>query len=137
MNRFRKVSVRVRDVVFPFVGLVGLNVLVLLTWSLFDPLVWTREAADGHEDEFGPATVSAASCKSSNQATDLVLFTLLGLINLCAILVANRECYKARGHSTRFNESHFVAMTMISLLELAILVLPILFCWEMTLEQDI
>ena len=41
-NTFKKIKVTEKDVVKPFCVLFSLNFIVLLCWTLVDPLVWTR-----------------------------------------------------------------------------------------------
>uniref|UniRef100_A0A7S1GQD3 G-protein coupled receptors family 3 profile domain-containing protein n=1 Tax=Cyclophora tenuis TaxID=216820 RepID=A0A7S1GQD3_CYCTE len=125
---FRRVSVKAKDILYPFLLLLGLNATVLVVWMSIDPLRWVRRELEGSStDRFGRWTESIGRCQTSNAQRTILFFSLLFLINFVALLIANVESYRARDHPTEFHETQYVALSMLGVLELAIIGLPILF----------
>ncbi|CAB9519776.1 acid type B receptor subunit 2 [Seminavis robusta] len=124
-SQFRRVQVHVKDVVYPLVIMVGLNLVVLITWSAVDPLVWERKI-EPSRDRFDRPTSSYAICTSNSQTLERLFGGLLFAINFVALALANWECYKGRKLPTEFNETSRIAISMFSLSETLIIGSPIL-----------
>ncbi|CAB9523896.1 Metabotropic glutamate receptor 6 [Seminavis robusta] len=124
-SQFRRVQVNVKDVLFPLVIMVGLNLVVLVTWSVVDPLVWERET-EHSRDRFDRPTSSIAVCASNSQTLEKLFGALLFAISFVALALANWESYKGRKLPTEFNETGRIAMSMFFLIEAIIIGSPIL-----------
>lgn len=124
---FRRIKVTPIDVLLPFAMLLSCNTILLVTWSLVDPLRWTRTPVPGSVDSLSRPTATVGSCRSKEAVNEVVFYTVLFAINLCALLFANRESYKGRNHPKRYRATNNAEMTMLSVLELAIIGFPILF----------
>ena len=77
-HKLRRVVIRARDVMLPFVVLMVLNVSVLLSWTLHDPLVWDRRAVDENIDKFGRSVESVGFCVGSGTQHAKIYAAILG-----------------------------------------------------------
>lgn len=124
---YRRIVVRAQDVLYPIVILMGLNVILLTTWSILDPLRWTRRPLGySSVDEFGRMGESIATCSSLNKTTETIFYALYFAINFSAVLFANYQSYLARNIRTEFNESYYVAIAMATMGEAALIGIPVL-----------
>jgi ABC-type branched-subunit amino acid transport system substrate-binding protein len=125
-NRFKRIRVRIQDVLYPFAILLSLNFLLLTVWSIVDPLVWVR--AD--DDQFltsGRASGSTGTCASASKKNEIIFYSFFFVFNFAALGCANWQSYKARTLQTDFNESANITMSMMCMTEAAVLGLPVLF----------
>jgi gamma-aminobutyric acid type B receptor len=127
-RKFRRVTIRARDVLLPFAVLTVLNMVILVTWTIVAPLKWERiiEA----EDVFGQPTESRGTCFSSvyyRDSTTTIFMCFLGAVNITALLFSNYQSYRARALPSEYNETLYVAMTNLVILEGMVLGAPILF----------
>ena len=125
-TRFRRIQVKVTDVMAPFVVLMVLNVAFLLTWTLVDPLRWERVSRGrteaGELESYGHCT-----------STDTVATAMLGLlggVNLVAVALANIQAYLTRKLTVAYDESKFIALAMASIMQAFLIGLPLLFLAE-------
>ena len=123
-QKFQRVKIRAVDVLKPLLLLMFLNVAFLTAWTITAPLTWVRKVTA--KDEFGRPTSSFGSCDPQSQTTWLFLSLLL-IINMLAIVVANYQSYLARNLPSDWNESFYVSLTNFILLETGILAAPVLF----------
>jgi hypothetical protein len=122
------VTIRARDALVPFAIMAGLNMTILVTWTIVAPLKWERIIDEG--DMFGQPIVSRGTCLRSVDDRDIAATTflcLLGVVNVTALLLANYQSYRARALPSEFNETLFLAMTNLVILEGMVLAAPILF----------
>jgi hypothetical protein len=129
------VEVKVKDVILPFVILFAANFAVLLAWTLVAPLRWTRVEV-ANFDHFGRIVESYGTCfaPAGKDGRMLLLASssnafmlLLGLFNLVAVAFANYQCYLSRQVPSDFNESYYIGLSMLSILEGFLIGIPILF----------
>lgn len=124
--RFKRIQVRIQDVLYPFAILLTLNFSVLTVWSVVDPLVWVITDERSY-DAFGRPVVSSGACASSSQSNEIIFYCLLGLLNFAALGCANWQSYRSRKLPTEFNESRNIMLSMMLMTEAAVLGLPVLF----------
>lgn len=120
----RRVVLRYRDVMMPFIVFMTLNIAFLAGWTALAPLVWTRVPL-ANFDVFGRSVESYATCRSESPGQ---MFAFLGpmiAMNLSALIFAAYQAYKARNLPTQFSESKYMAMTMASLLECLLISAPL------------
>lgn len=118
---FRRTTVRHRDVLFPLCILCSLNVVLLLTWTLVDPRRWRRVEIEGEPwNAYGV-------CRSESDVTEAVFFTLLGLVNFGALLLACWQAYKAMKISDEFSEASSIGIVIFSWLQLTLVGVPVTF----------
>jgi hypothetical protein len=116
---FRRLKVSEKDVLLPFAVMFSTNVLLLLLWTILDPMFWSRITVSETET-YGTCNVS------KNNAWKSILI-VLGLVNGTALVLANVEAYKARRITTEYGESKHIAMIMASILQVLIVGLPLMF----------
>jgi ABC-type branched-subunit amino acid transport system substrate-binding protein len=127
-KKFRRVTIRPRDVLLPFAVLVVSNMAILVTWTIVAPLKWER-IIDA-EDEFGQPMASSGTCLRSVNNRDIAETTFLCLllaVNVTALLFSNYQSYRARALPSEFNETWYVATSNLVILEGMVIAAPILF----------
>ncbi|CAB9522237.1 acid type B receptor subunit 1 [Seminavis robusta] len=125
-SQFRRVTIDVKDVMYPLVIMVMLNLAVLVAWTVADPLKWDRREPEHARDEFNRTIASYAVCSSSNETFGKVFGTLLFAINFVALALANWESYKGQKLPSHVNETRRIAFSMFFLIEACLLGIPIL-----------
>jgi gamma-aminobutyric acid type B receptor len=118
-DAFRRLKVSEKDVLLPFAVMFSTNVLLLLLWTILDPLFWSRITVS--------ETNSYGTCNVSNNNAWKSILIVLGLVNGTALVLANVEAYKARRITTEYGESKHIAMIMASILQVIIVGLAPMF----------
>ena len=118
---FKRVKITMMDVLTPFFVLITANIIVLITWTAYSPLRWTRTVLE--YDDYDRPVSSIGQCSSSNAAAFL---WVLVVINGCALILARRQAYKARNITTEFSESKHIAMAMIMIFQSLFIGVPIM-----------
>lgn len=111
------------DVLLPGIPVFVLNFIVLVCWSVLDPLTYTREANVGL-DGWMRVISTYGVCRSDNAAVFLIP---LAVINFGVLILANWQAYKARAIRSEFSESKYIAITMASLLQAGLSGIPLSF----------
>ena len=97
-------------------------VVLLVFWTLYDPLVWTR-AAIGTDSISGAVVVTAGTCTAHNLTPTLVpIVVLLG----CGLLAGVYLAWLNRNAPTEFSEGRYVSMNIVMLAEALTLGVPII-----------
>ena len=110
------------DVLAPFSLLLVLNVIVLILWSILDPLIYVRIDNPG-TDGWNRILSTYGACRCNHP---LAYAVPLAVINFGVLLLANWEAYKSRKIRLEFAESKYIAICMVSLLEAFVICIPIL-----------
>jgi hypothetical protein len=117
---FRRLKVTEKDVLAPFATLFTLNFAVLLTWTLVDPVHWSRNPVGGDQrNTFGSCKVGGTVGKTS--------FAIIAAFNVGALFLACYQAYKARNISDDFSESKNVGFAVFSWVQVLMVGLPVLF----------
>ncbi|KAL7539699.1 hypothetical protein ACHAXR_009510 [Thalassiosira sp. AJA248-18] len=115
----RRIRVRFKDAMIPFISLMTPNCVLMLIWNLIDPLVWVRTELD-------ESNQSRGYCSSKGDAS-IVFAVLILIVNLGALILANVQAFRARKITLEdFSESTYVFLTMGSLLQSLIICAPLL-----------
>ncbi|KAL3941465.1 MAG: hypothetical protein SGBAC_004175, partial [Bacillariaceae sp.] len=121
--RFKRVTVKAMDVIIPMTILLTTNIASLLWWTLTDPLKYKREDLEG-TDAWNRVIATWGGCASE----DPLPFTLvLGFLNVGVMVVASWQAFLARRIKSEFAESKFVAMALVSMLQISAIGMPLLF----------
>ncbi|CAB9497577.1 acid type B receptor subunit 2 [Seminavis robusta] len=120
---FTRVQVTARQALTPSMLVLGLNLVVLICWTILDPLTYTRQAHLG-TDGWNRELSTYGSCQSNNVARFIVP---LFVINLILLAIANWQAYEARFIESEFAESKYIAACMASLLQAIVMGVPILY----------
>ena len=115
----KRVTVKEIDAILPFAVLMTTNCVIMLAWTLVDPLVWVRTEPTGDYFE------SYGSCEES-KGKGVVFKSLIGAVNLLALVLASVQAFRARNISSEFSDAFYVMMTMVSLLQTSIIGIPLL-----------
>jgi len=119
-TKFARITVTVKDVMKPFVAFTSVNVVLLLIWTLVNPLVFVR-----HEISI---TSSFGICEPKYKSgVRLIPIVLFGVLNCCTLVVANIQAYRARRISDEYSESKFVFISLVSILQAVVLGAPVAF----------
>jgi gamma-aminobutyric acid type B receptor len=125
------VTIRPIDVLLPFAILTVLNLVILITWTITAPLRWERIMVE--EDMFGQPIASKGTCTlavSNRESTEMTFLCLLVAVNVTALFLSNYQSYRARKLPSEFNETFYLAITNLVILEGMVLGAPILFIVE-------
>lgn len=107
------------DAILPFALLMTINCVIMLSWTLVDPMIWVRTEPDGDYYE------SYGFCEDST-GKGVIFKALIGAVNFLALVMANVQAYRARNISSEFSDAFWVMMTMVSLLQTSIIGIPLL-----------
>ena len=125
-TRFRRIQVKVTDVMLPFALLMILNVAFLLTWTIVDPLRWER--VDKGRTENGELE-SYGHCVSADNTATAMLGLVAG-VNIVAVVLANIQAYLTRNLTVAYDESRYIALSMGFIMQAFFIGLPLLFLAE-------
>lgn len=110
-ERFARIQVGEKDVLGPFIAVVSLNCVVLVVWTVVDPLTYIREFEEG-TDMFNREIASIGYCRSDHAEYFLAP---LAIINLAVLVVASWQAYNARNIKSEFAEASYIAFAVFSL----------------------
>lgn len=122
-REYHRVRVTALELAAPMLFLIGLNLVVLLLWTILDPLIYVRQDNPG-TDGWNRIISTYGACRSEYPERYIIP---LVLINLGALVAANWQAYKARKIKSEFSESKYIALAMMSYLQALLIGLPILF----------
>lgn len=120
-TRLRRIKVSVKEMARGVAYIMLVNVIILSAWQAIDPLRWRRRVEA--TDSFANATESRGRCEGENPWA--YLLSILGL-HLAVLAYGNYSCYVARMAPSDFQESKYIALSMISSLQLLIFGTPLL-----------
>ena len=116
---FQRIVVRSQDVLIPFAILFTMNIILLIAWTVVDPLMWERFSIDNQDwNTYG-------SCVGGTAST--VFVSLIAVINILALCMACYQAFLARNISDEFSESAYIAVAVLGWLQIALIGVPILF----------
>lgn len=116
---FRRVVVKERDAMKWIILIFALNVILLLCWTLIDPLQWTRRYINGDP------TNSYGSCKAEGKAS-LAFTLILILVDGAALVSACLMAYRARKLDDEFTESKWIGVACASWLQVLVIGIPVI-----------
>ena len=119
--RHARIQVTVKDVLLPFVVLVTSNIVVLICWTVLDPLTYIR-VEDIGTDAWNREISSYGACRCNNSVAYLVP---LAAINLIAVGIACRQAYQARDIMSEFSEAKYIGLTVFSLFQAFLMGIPV------------
>jgi hypothetical protein len=120
-QHFRRTKVEEKDVLAPFAVLFTLNLTILVSWTVVDPLKWSRAPVNG---EFWN---THGECSGSSKTTTTLFLVLICLVNAGAFSLACWQAYRARKISDEFSESKNLGMAIFCWAQLLAVGCPVLF----------
>jgi len=121
-NSHARFEVSTQDVLAPFAVLFMCNVIVLICWTVIDPLSYTRSIGDG-TDFWNREIKSYGSCQSDKA---LAFLTPLAVINFAIFAIACWQAFEARHVESKFAELKYIGLLVASLFQAFLVALPIL-----------
>jgi gamma-aminobutyric acid type B receptor len=115
--RFRRVTVRVKDVLYSFFGLLMANIIILTCWTTINPLVFRRQQV---------AAIGRCVSSLDVKGKDIPYIASLGTVNCGTLLLANWMAYRSRKVRLDFGESRYIAFIMFSMLPAFLIGIPLL-----------
>lgn len=117
---FSRVTVTEEDVLKPFFILMVLNVGLLTSWTVVDPLHWDRVWEENAPESYG-------RCISDGKASKYFLSFIL-VVNVSALILANVQAYKANNKNLNLllSESTYIALSMASIFQASAIGIPLL-----------
>lgn len=121
-NSLSRVLIQPRDVALPFVCLLAANSLILIVWTIQDPLMYSRQDLPG-TDGWNRVIATYGSCQSENVWRYL---GPLSCLNLGCLLLANWQAYETRMIDSELSESKYIGLSMASMLQSMLIGFPVL-----------
>jgi ABC-type sugar transport system substrate-binding protein len=128
-ERFRRVKITAKQVLYPYFLLLVANIIVLTCWTVINPLVYRRVDHKDSTDLWNRVNDSSGRCVSSNEEAlggAAPYLGCLAIINGGLLLFANVMAYRSRHIRTEFRESHYIAIVMASMLQAFLIGIPII-----------
>jgi len=113
----KRVIVTAKDVLQPFAILMTLNFIVLLSWTLVDPMVFERVYTD--------ELTSYGRCTSQGNQWKGFIATL-AILNFIALVLANVQAYHARSINDELSESKYIGLATLSMFQIFLVGIPLL-----------
>ena len=99
------------------------NFILLLLWTFIAPLEWTRVEKDA-TDNFDRATESIANCAASGLSLTFAIIVLV--VNMGFLILGTFWAYKSRNITTEYDESMYIGLCIVAVLQTWTIGLPIL-----------
>ena len=113
-----------------------MNVATLLTWTLVDPLRYERRAMEG-TDPWNRVIATYGTCVMDEPWPYV---SILVLLNVGLLLLANIQAFLARNINSEFSEAKYLVMVVACMLQACLIGVPLLFvvkelpqAWYLTL----
>lgn len=100
----------------------SVNVIILILWTIIDPLKWERVDVDDLN-----AYGRCAPDPNSSGVASIIFLALILVTNATALILANVQAYQARMISDEFSESQYIGLAMFAVLEVFLFTFPISF----------
>jgi len=117
-----RVRVSTLDVLAPFAVSLTCNLVVLICWTVIDPLTYVRRVGEG-TDFWNRDIEFYGACRSDNA---VVFLCPLAVINFSVVGIACWQAFTGRHIESEFAESKFIALSVASLFQAFLTGFPIL-----------
>ena len=107
-SSMKRVKITERDVLKPFAVLMTLNFIILLSWTLVDPMLFERVETD-------ELTSYGRCVPQGNQWKGFI--GVLAILNFAALIVVNVQAYKARSINDELSESKYIGLATLSMFQ--------------------
>ena len=120
-THFARVNVSERKVLGPLVTLMTCNTVVLVCWTVIDPLSYVRQDHDG-TDYWNRVISTYGACQSNHVSAYL---SPLAVINSSAVAIASFQAYRARNIESLFSESRCIGLALYFLFQGVVTGIPV------------
>ncbi|CAB9507599.1 Gamma-aminobutyric acid (GABA) B receptor [Seminavis robusta] len=128
----RRIQVQAQDAIWPFCVFMTINVTLLLGMTVVSPLRFERVPIGSHKDAFDRHVESYGTCVAQDRSKLYGFLIPMLLVDLCGLIAATYQSFRARNLPTMYSESSYLAVSMISLVETLAIGGPILFALDGT-----
>ena len=118
----KMLKVEAKDVMAPLAILLVCNFIVLICWTVLDPLTYTRIELEG-TDYWNRVIETTGGCRSAQVEAYLIP---LVIINFIALAVACWQAFLARDIDSNFSETRFIGFSLASILQTFLSGIPII-----------
>ena len=124
-NAFKRIKVSEKDVIQPYLIMMGINLIVLICWTVISPLKYKRSNWPG-TDLWNRIIATYGSCQEEeeNSLDFWPYLSIILFVNIGILIVANVQSYQARLIQTEYSESHYITIIMASLAQMFLLAVP-------------
>jgi len=116
-----RIKVSVRDALAPFALLLSANIMVLICWTVLDPLTYVRQEDEG-TDAWNRVISTYGGCRSVNVVPYLVPLTV---INVSVVATACWQAFQARDIDSEFSEAMYIGLAVASLFQAFLTGIPV------------
>eukprot|EP00984_Skeletonema_dohrnii_P016849 scaffold7548_cov104-Skeletonema_dohrnii-CCMP3373.AAC.3 len=113
----KRVVVTEKDVLKPFAVLMTSNFVILLSWTLVDPMVFERVYTD-------ELTSYGRCMPQGNEWKGFI--ASLAILNFIALIIVNVQAYHARSINDELSESKYIGLATLSMFQIFIVGVPLL-----------
>lgn len=125
---FKRVQVTPRDVLLPYVVLLGINIITLICWTAIAPMKYVRDPLPGTDDwNRVISTYGHCSAYGSTKFGGWPYIIVLSFTTTILLIIANVYAYRSRHIQTEYSESQCIAIIMASALQVCLVGFPIAF----------
>ena len=149
-KRLKKIQITVADVSWPILVLLAVDGVILGVWQSMSPLVWQRKVLTINAFRMPQESIGVCGIRSplstgiflnpasfgSTQRISMdtpsqpiggwAFLAPLVVLHVIVLLVGNVMSYRSRNISTKFQESKYIAICMVSNLQILVISIPIL-----------
>jgi ABC-type sugar transport system substrate-binding protein len=119
--RHTRMQVSEKAVLAPFAVLLTSNIVVLICWTVLDPLTYVREEQEG-TDYWNRVISTSGACRSDNVVAYLVP---LAVINLSVVATACWQALQASNIKSEFSEAKYIGLAVASLFQAFVTGIPV------------
>eukprot|EP00588_Corethron_pennatum_P008362 CAMPEP_0194290536 /NCGR_PEP_ID=MMETSP0169-20130528/41427_1 /TAXON_ID=218684 /ORGANISM="Corethron pennatum, Strain L29A3" /LENGTH=576 /DNA_ID=CAMNT_0039038135 /DNA_START=98 /DNA_END=1828 /DNA_ORIENTATION=+ len=110
-SRLERIIVLPQDVIVPFVTIMTANIIVLVCWNIIAPQKYIRQKHDG-TDPWNQIISTYGTCATPGKFGSVPYVVLLAALNLCVLLTANFQAFRARHIKTIYSEGMYIMWTV-------------------------
>ena len=121
-KQFVHIKVSVGKVLSWILGFLAIDAVILLLWTINDPLVYRRSILT--EDSDGYATETAGLC-SSEKGNSFTYFGIIMGLHFLLLVYGNYIAYMCRNLSGAFAETKYISIAMVSNIQVLLLGIPV------------
>ena len=120
-EQMQRLQVTRRETVSIVGAILWMDMAILTVWTVTDPLEWKRTVLI--RDKYGTPLSSVGYCVSDHW---VAFAGAIGTFHLVLLVMACYMCYVARNLPTLFSEGKYLAIAMISNVQIFVLAVPVL-----------
>lgn len=125
-DKFRKVKVTPRDVIAPFIILMSINLIVLVVWTVVEPLKWEIKTKGDVDLLQLKEQETYGICVGESLENTLLFAGIIAAVDISSLVFANIQAYQCRNISVEYSESQWIAIAMVSIMQVLFIGIPLM-----------